>query len=101
MTYDVILRKKQNKYIARVRDWPEVMIEEDSREAALTQIQQQLAAYLSQAPEVIPIELEPPAAAAHPWLQFAGMWAEDPTWDDFLKEISTYRQELAATDVDA
>src|SRR5437868_18094 len=25
MTYDVILRKQQNKYIARVRDWPEVM----------------------------------------------------------------------------
>lgn len=101
MTYDVILRKKQNKYIARVRDWPEVMIEEDTREAALTQVQQQLAVYLSQAPEVIPIELESPAAAVHPWLQFAGMWADDPTWDDFVAEVAAYRQELAAADVDA
>lgn len=101
MTYEVILRKKQNKYIARVRYWPEVMIEEDTREAALTQIQQHLAAYLSQAPEVVPIELEPPATTAHPWLQFAGMWADDPTWDDFLKEVASNRQEIDATDVDA
>ena len=43
MTYDVILRKTKNKYVARVRDWPEVVIEEDSREAAITQIKAQLA----------------------------------------------------------
>jgi predicted RNase H-like HicB family nuclease len=55
MTYEVILRKKQNKYSARVRDWPEVVVEEETREAALTQIKQYLAAYLSRAPEVIPI----------------------------------------------
>jgi predicted RNase H-like HicB family nuclease len=73
MTYDVILRKKQDKYIARVRDWPEVVIEEETREAALTWIKQHLSAYLSQAPEVIPIELEPVEVAAPPWLRFAGM----------------------------
>lgn len=100
MTYDVILRKKQNKYIARVRDWPEVMIEEDTREAALAQIKQQLTAYLSQAPEVIPIELEPGAGAAHPWLQFAGMWADDPTWDDFITEVAAYRQEVDKADME-
>jgi len=101
MTYDVILRKNQNKYIARVRDWPEVVIEEETREAALTQIKQHLMAYLSQAPEVIPIELAPGAAAEHPWLQFAGMWADDPTWDDFVTEVAAYRQEIDAADVEA
>ena len=65
MTYDVILRKKQNKYIARVREWPEVVIEEETREAALVQIKQQLMAYLSQAPEVIPIEFDTNASAEH------------------------------------
>ncbi len=101
MTYDVILRKKQNKYIARVRDWPEVVVEEETREAALTQIKQHLTAYLRQAPEVIPIELEPGAAAEHPWLQFAGMWADDPTWDDFVTGVAAYRQEIDAADVEA
>ena len=101
MTYDVILRKKQNKYIARVRDWPEVVIEEETREAALTRIKQHLSAYLSQAPEVIPIELEPVETAAHPWLQFAGMWADDPTWDDFVTEVAAYRQEMNEADAEA
>jgi len=101
MTYDVILRKKQNKYIARVRDWPEVVIEEETREAALTQIKQHLTAYLSQAPEVVQIELEPVGAAAHPWLQFAGMWADDPTWDDFVTKVAAYRQEIDEADAEA
>jgi len=101
MTYDVILRKKHNKYIARVRDWPEVVIEEETREAAITQIKQQLMAYLSQPPEVIHIELEPAAPGEHPWLQFAGMWADDPTWDDFVTEVAAYRQEMDKADAEA
>ncbi len=101
MTYEVILRKKQNKYIARVREWPEVVIEEETREAALAQIKQQLMAYLSQAPEVVPIELEVRTSAEHPWLRFAGMWADDPTWDDFVAEVTAYRQEMDAADVEA
>lgn len=101
MTYDVILRKKQNKYIARVREWPEVVIEEETREAALTRIKQHLIAYLSQAPEVISIELEPVEVAEHPWLQFAGMWADDPTWDDFITEVAAHRQEMDEADVEA
>ena len=101
MTYDVILRKKQNKYVARVRDWPEVVIEEETREAALTQIRQQLRVYLSQEPEVIPIELEPVETVTHPWLQFAGMWADDPTWDDFLTEVAAYRQKTDEAEAEA
>jgi predicted RNase H-like HicB family nuclease len=101
MTYDVIIRKQQNKYIARVRDWPEVVIEEETREAAIVQIKQQLTAYLSQPSEVIQIELEPAAPGAHPWLQFAGMWADDSTWDDFVAEVAAYRQEMDKADAEA
>jgi predicted RNase H-like HicB family nuclease len=101
MTYDVILRKTKNKYVARVRDWPEVVIEEDSREAAITQIKAQLSAYLSQPPEVIPIDLEPVARGDHLWLQFAGMWANDPTWDAFVAEVEAYRQEIDEADTEA
>ena len=75
MTYDVILRKKNNKYIARVRNWPELVIEEDSRDEALMQIKEQLAEYLSQPPEIVQIGLDsPPEHKDHPWLRFAGMW---------------------------
>jgi predicted RNase H-like HicB family nuclease len=101
MTYDVILRKTKNKYVARVRDWPEVVIEADSREAAITQIKAHLSAYLSQPPEVIPIDLEPVVHDTHLWLQFAGMWADDPTWDAFVAEVEAYRQEMDKADTEA
>lgn len=101
MTYAVILRKKNNKYIARVREWPEVVIEEDSREAALAHIKTDLSAYLSQPPEVIQIDLEPGGTGNHPWLTFAGMWAEDLSWQDFLDEMEAARHEIDESDIEA
>ena len=77
------------------------MMKEETREAALTQIKQQLAAYLSQPPEVVPIELEPDEVPSHPWLQFAVMWEHDPTLADFEAEVATYRQQLDEIDHEA
>jgi hypothetical protein len=84
-----------------MRDWPEVVSEEETHEAAMTQIKQQLTAYLSQPPEVIHIELEPAAPGEHLWLRFAGMWADNPTWDDFVTEVAASRQEMDKTDTEA
>ena len=36
MICDVILTKDRDKYIARFRDWPEVVVVEDTREQAIT-----------------------------------------------------------------
>ena len=101
MTYAVILRKRNEKYIARVREWPEVVIEEASREDAIRRIKADLSAYLSQPPEVIQIDVEAAAASEHPWLQFAGMWADDPTWQDFLDEVEASRQEIDTLETEA
>ncbi len=35
MTYDVILSKRDNKYVARIKDWPDVVVEEQTREEAV------------------------------------------------------------------
>lgn len=43
--------------------------------------------------EIIRLEYEP-AKDTHSWMKFAGMWKDDPTFDDFLTEIETYRKEL-------
>lgn len=155
MSYDIILRKNKDKYVARVRDWPELFSEEDTREAAITQIKKQLVDYLSQSPEIVQVDLAPmkiekdthetatpqikeqlatylsqpletiqidlaplktkkpwqaaatppnrkipwpveasPTKNKNPWLEFAGMWADDPTWEDFLFEVDSYRQHI-------
>jgi hypothetical protein len=35
-----------------------------------------------------------PDTIENPWLAKAGMFVDDPTWDDFLKAMTDYRQQL-------
>ena len=60
-----------------------------------------LSSYLNQPSEIIQIDLEPTTSETHPWLQFAGMWSDDPTWDEFDAEVKAYRQEIDNLDTDA
>ena len=46
MIYDVILSREDDKYIARAKEWPEVMVVENSRDAAIDQLKSQLLDYL-------------------------------------------------------
>jgi len=32
----------------------------------------------------------------HPWLEFAGIFKDDPSFDQFLQEMETYRKEVDA-----
>ncbi|MEK8019502.1 MAG: hypothetical protein VSS75_021730 [Candidatus Parabeggiatoa sp.] len=32
----------------------------------------------------------------HPWLKFAGMFKDDPNWDEFQAAIAEYRREVDA-----
>ena len=93
MTYDVILTKQNNKYVARVREWPEVVVEEQSREAAIDQIKERLVEYLTHQVEVIQIEISPPAGD-NPWLKNFGRFRTDPTFAELQAEIAAYRQAL-------
>jgi len=46
---------------------------------------------------IVPLEIEHPHSG-HPWLKFAGMFKDDPLFDDVLTEIEAYRRELDADD---
>ena len=43
--------------------------------------------------EVVAVEV---GAPEHPWLKWARMWRDDPTYDDFLAAIEAYRREVDA-----
>jgi hypothetical protein len=43
--------------------------------------------------EIISLDIAP-ANGEHPWMKFAGMWKDEPMFDEVLKEIEAYRQEL-------
>lgn len=94
MICDVILSKEGNKFIARAKEWPEVMVEEDSREKAIDCIKTRLVDYLTNQIEVIQVELPLQAKKGNPWLDKFGWFKNDPTFDDLQTEIAAYRQEI-------
>jgi predicted RNase H-like HicB family nuclease len=60
------------------------------RDEALANLKAALDAWLSQG-EIVTVEAGEPE---HPWLRWAGMFKDDPTFDEFLDEIEAYRYEV-------
>ncbi|MCL4266516.1 MAG: type II toxin-antitoxin system HicB family antitoxin [Anaerolineae bacterium] len=94
MVYDVILSRRNNKYVARIKEWPDVVVEEGTREEALSQVREKLVDYLTHQVEVVQIEVQPPANVDNPWLKNFGRFQDDPTYDDFLAEVEAYRRQI-------
>jgi predicted RNase H-like HicB family nuclease len=92
MTYDVLLTRKEDKFIARVRQWPAIIVEGDSEEEVLRKAQADLQSLLVGG-RIMQLELET-EPEAHPWQRFAGMFADDPDWDAFQEAMRAYREEL-------
>ena len=44
--------------------------------------------------KLIIVEVEDEGTESDPWLEIRGMFADDPHFDDFVKEIAAYRKEL-------
>jgi len=94
MVYDVILTQTNNGFTARAKEWPEVIVEDATREGVLDRIKKRLLDYLTNQIEVVQVELSLPINVANPWLDKFGWFKEDPTFDDLQAEIAAYRQEL-------
>jgi len=92
MTYDVLLTKKDKKFIARVREWPEIVVEGETEEEVLSKAQADLKSLLVSG-RIVQLDLEV-KPDDHPWLKFAGMFADDPDWDEFQESIHQYREEI-------
>jgi len=94
MIYDVILTKENDQYIARAKEWPEVTVVENSRDAAIEQLKSQLLDYLSNQVEVVQVDIPLSTPSENPWLDKFGWFKDDPTFDDLQAEMAAYRQEL-------
>jgi predicted RNase H-like HicB family nuclease len=92
MTYDVVLTKKDSKFVARVCQWPAIAAESDTEEEALRKIQAHLQALLAGG-RIVQLEVDIPSKE-HPWQQFAGMFADDPDWEAFQTSMRTYREAI-------
>ena len=74
MMYDVILSKNENKYLARVREWPEIMASANKRDEVIQQVQTKLFDFLSQQQvEVVQVEVPLTTLSNNPWLDKFGL----------------------------
>jgi predicted RNase H-like HicB family nuclease len=92
MTYDVLLTKKGDKFVARVCQWPAIVAESDTEEDALRKAKASLQSLLAGGRIVrLEVDIKP---EEHPWQQFAGMFADDPDWDAFQASLQQYRADI-------
>jgi hypothetical protein len=96
MTYDIILRQENQRYLAQVREYPQVTAEASNRYLALQRIRDGLKEYLSNHVEIVQIDLDLPEVPVNPWVEQFGRFKDDPDFDEYLAEIQSYRQELDA-----
>ncbi len=95
MSFDVVLLKKANNgYTARPVLWPDSAVEGATEQEALQRVRALIYELLGRT-QLVRVDVEVPEQMdSHPWLAKSGIFADDPTWDDFLHEMASYRQQL-------
>ena len=66
-----------------------------TREEALGKLQEQLQARLRQGAAIVPLEV---SAAPHPLAEFAGMFKDDPDFQEVIEIMAENRRQLDADD---
>jgi hypothetical protein len=94
-TVNVLIKNEANgKVSAMVLGLPEYYVESSDRQSALTDLQKLITARPTGV-EVISLEIEI-LKPENPWLQFAGVFKDDPDFDRMQEDIAEYRREKDA-----
>ncbi len=95
VTYSVILKQeKEGVYQATVWGLADCQATGATKEAALKSINEILTARLDNT-EVI-VQKIPLLKLENPWMEWAGMYKDNPLFNDMIAEIESYRNELDA-----
>ncbi|MGJ5630803.1 hypothetical protein [Nostoc sp. CALU 1950] len=93
LNYDVLIENQPDGGVsATVLGLPDFKGSGVTKEEALEKVIQLLQ---ERKPEIVTLEIEPPQAE-HPWMKFAGMFKDDPQFDEMLAYIEADRRELDA-----
>ena len=82
---------KGNGYRARGKEPFAVSVRGATREEALAKLRTKIHSRLKNGTHVVGLEIGP---QAHPWMEFAGMFKDDPWIDDWVKSMAEYRQQV-------
>ena len=95
MRYTVFLKRHDGQYTAVVPLLPTCSAQGRTREEVLQNVQMAIEQTLSEM-EITTVEVNVPPhpATSNPWLETAGMFKDDPLFDEMLAEVAAYRQAL-------
>jgi tRNA(fMet)-specific endonuclease VapC len=82
---------KGNGYRARGAEPFALCAEGATREEALAKLKAQVEARLRDGAEIVTVEI---GREPHPWLEFAGMFKDDPRIDEWVQSMAEYRQQV-------
>lgn len=96
MRYEVIVTKEPNDgYTARPVIFPQMVVSGDDEAETLERVAAALVKMQANSRLVsIDVPATSPDTTDDPWATFAGMWAGEPAWEEFLAGIETYRAEI-------
>jgi predicted RNase H-like HicB family nuclease len=87
----LVERIKGNGYRARGKDPFALSARGETREEALANLRTKIQARLSKGTEVVGLEIDP---VPHPLAEFAGMFKDDPLFEDVIKIIAQNRKAM-------
>lgn len=94
MVYDVLLTKESdNRYTARAMLLPNIVVSGTDESQVLNDLRIALANVEANS-RTVRLDVPSPKKPRDPWLEFAGIWKDEPDWDLFQAEIEAYRQEI-------
>ena len=97
MQYHVFIQSQPgNKFIASIVGIPNSTVEGSTKEEVIALATAALETQLASG-ELVTIEVgkERSPQETDPWLKHMGIFASDPTFDDFLAEVAAYRQQVS------
>lgn len=92
LNYDVLIENQADGSVsATVLGLSDCQATGATKEEALKNLTQLLTQRLANA-EIVSLEIEPPKKE-HPWMKFAGMFKDDPQFDEMMEYIEQERRE--------
>ena len=87
----LVERVKGNGYRARGAEPFALSARGATRAEALAKLRRKIETRLKNGTEIVGLEVGP---QRHPWMEFAGMFKDDPLFDDWQKAIEAYRRKV-------
>lgn len=92
LNYSILVEAKEGGYQATVWGLPDCQAFAATREEAVLNLHELVNVRLHNV-EIITQEMEVPKLE-HPWMKFAGMYQDNPLFDEVVSNINAYRREL-------